>query len=112
MRDGNYALRISADGFVGSGVFAMRDNRGAVQDTLFNMTGHLIERRAALDAVFNVKMEPAVIGNKGMPKCFSLHMDGAANNDSFHVIGVGPLGLIIEIDGEWAGPTDRRSDLA
>ncbi len=105
MRDGNYTLRISADGFFASGLFAMHDNRGAVQEALFNMTGQLIERRAALDAVFNLHVEPAVIDNLGMPKRFSLHMDGAANNDSFSVIGVGPLGLIVEIDAAWAGPT-------
>jgi len=106
MRDGNYALRISADGFVGNGRFAMHDNRGAGQDTHFRVEGHLIERRAALDAVFNLRVDPAVLDNKGVPKHFSLHLDGAANNDSFHVIGVGPLGLIVEIAGEWTGPPD------
>ena len=110
MRDGKYALRLSADGYVGDGQFTMRDNRGQGHDGRFKVEGHLIERPATLDAIFNVLMEPDALGNSEMPDHYSLQMTGATRDDHFNVIGVGPLGLIIEITGEWAGSSDEQPD--
>ena len=108
MRDGTYALRFSADGYLGNGCFTMHDNRGEAHEGRLRIDGHLIERPATLDAIFNVSMDPEMIGNSGMPSRYSVQMNGAASDDGFSVIGVGPLGLIVEISGEWSAPLDER----
>lgn len=110
MRDGNYALRFAADGYVGNAQFAMHDNRGQGHDGVFRLEGHLIERPATLDAIFNVMMGPEVVSNSSMPDHYSLQMTGAKRDDHFNVIGIGPLGLIIEIDGDWSSPLEAAPD--
>lgn len=101
MKDGCYAMRFSADGYRGKGRFDLQDNRGEGRDDQFSIQGHLVEQGNNLTAIFNVLISPAVTGNSRLPDHYSLTMSGTSNGNSFMLIGVGPLGVIVDIDCTW-----------
>ncbi len=108
MKDGIYSLHFSADGYDGDGTFDLQANRGHGQDGNFKLEGHLIENRNKLTAIFNVLMMPAAVRNSRLPDHYSLNMSGTSTDDSFDLIGAGPLGVIVDIACKWSAPLDSK----
>lgn len=106
MKDGIYEFRFSADGYDGFGEMILKDNRGKGEDRYFRIEGHLMENRSSLTAVVNVLMAPATVRNARLPEHYSLNMTGTANDSEFSLIGIGPIGVIVDLKGTWRGPLD------
>ena len=104
MNDGVYALRFSADGYEGDGTFALQRNRGHGGNGLFRVEGHLVEKQNRLTAIVNVLMQPAAVHNARLPEHYSLNMTGTSSGDAFSLIGIGPLGVIVDLDARWSSP--------
>ena len=106
MKDGVYELQFSADGYNGLGEMVLKDNRGKGQDEKVRIEGHLMENRSSLSAVVNVLMAPATLRNARVPAHYSLTMTGTADDGGFSLIGIGPIGIIVDLKGTWRGPLD------
>ena len=100
MRDGVYHLNLTADGYSGNGELNLNDNRGQGHDGKFKIELHLQGGGPKLSGIANVLMSPRIVHNSRMPEHYSLTMDGNERDDTFSLIGVGPLGLIVEITAE------------
>ena len=100
MRDGVYQLNLTADGYSGNGEMNLNDNRGQGHDGQFKVELHLHGEGPQLSGIANVLMSPRIVHNSRMPEHYSLTMNGNEHDDSFSLIGIGPLGLIIEIKAE------------
>lgn len=100
MKDGHYNLSLTADGYCGIGELSLNDNRGQAQDGKFKIQLHLQGQGPKLAGIANVLMSPQVLQNSRLPEHYSLNMTGTERGDSFSLIGIGPLGLIVEISAE------------
>ncbi len=112
MKDGIYSLRFSADGYEGNGTFDLQENRGHGHDGKFKLEGHLIKNGSKLTAIFNVLMTPTIVRNSRLPEHYSLNMSGTSTEDTFRLIGTGPLGVIVDIDCRWSRPLDDERHFA
>ncbi len=108
MKDGIYELQFSADGYDGLGEMVLKDNRGKSQDRHLRLEGHLTESRSSLTALVNVLMTPAMVRNARLPEHYSLNMAGTANDGEFSLIGIGPIGIIVDLKGTWRGPLEAE----
>ena len=100
MKDGRYNMSLSADGYTGKGDLSLNDNRGQGHDGKFKVELHLQGQGPKLAGIANVLMSPHVVHNSRMPEHYSLSMTGTEAENSFSLIGIGPLGLIIEISAQ------------
>jgi hypothetical protein len=104
LKDGNYDLCFSADGYTGLGSLVLDGQRAKGSDGRYQLEGNLFDGAPHITAVFNVLMQPRLVKNTRIPTHYSLQMSGTAKDESFSLIGTGPLGLIVEISGSYAGP--------
>jgi hypothetical protein len=104
MKDGNYDLCFSADGYTGHGSLVLEGMRASGGDDHYTLEGSLTDTRQNITAVFDVLMPPRFVPNSRLPDHYSLQMTGTASDGDFSLIGTGPLGLIVEIDCSYNGP--------
>jgi hypothetical protein len=97
MRDGDYDLRFSANGYEGRGSLKMVDDKADGGDHAFRIEGNVFGDGGHISAVFNILIPPRLIGNTGLPEHFSLRMSGITHDRGFNLIGTGPLGVIVDI---------------
>ena len=103
MKDGNYELLFSADGYSGRGHLVVDGTKAVGGDGQYRVEGNLQDSRQHITASFNVSIEPAVVANARVPHQFSLQMTGIATDRDFSLIGIGPLGLIVEFNCSYRG---------
>ena len=100
MRDGSYRIRLAADGYAGRGTLQLERNRGRGHDGSFSVAIHVVSDAPTLTAVVDIDLTADAVGNTRMPDRYALDMTGhSVDADTFALIGVGPLGLIIELQG-------------
>jgi hypothetical protein len=104
MKDGNYDLCFSADGYVGRGSLSLDGAHASGSDGRLKLDGNVLDGSRHVTAVFNVSTAPRLIGNALIPDHYSLQMTGTATETDFSLIGTGPLGLIVEITCSYVGP--------
>jgi hypothetical protein len=104
MKDGHYDLCLSADGYSGRGSLLLEGRRARGSDGHYRIQGNVFDAAQHINAVFSVLMPPALIANARVPEHYSLQMTGTADDAGFTLIGVGPLGLIVEIACSYKGP--------
>lgn len=103
MKNGRYDLCFSADGYNGRGHLVVDGKTVSGGDGQYRLEGSLQDGRQHITASFNVSMDPSIVRNARMPSQYSVQMSGTATDDDFTLIGIGPLGLIVEINGSYAG---------
>lgn len=103
MEDGVYRLRFAAEGIDAEGRLCIENNRATGGDGLREMRGEFTQTGPAVQASFDVRCA-ATRPPIGASPTYTLRMFGTGTEQGFDLIGVGPLGLIIEITGEWSGP--------
>jgi hypothetical protein len=99
MRNGKYAIDFSAGDFDGSGWLSAEDNQVQGGDTTYRLKGEIVTASDRAEGQFNVVMEQALTLNSQMPLTFSFSAVGTTSDAEFSLIGVGPLGMIIELSG-------------
>jgi hypothetical protein len=104
MKDGHYDLCLSADGYSSRGLLLLEGRRARGSDGRYRIQGNVFDGARHINAVFSVLMPPALVANACMPENYSLQMTGTADDAGFTLIGVGPLGLIVEIECAYKGP--------
>jgi hypothetical protein len=102
MRDGQYSICLSANGYSGRGKLELKANRGQGHDGRYRVELLLRGEGSTCAGIANVLMDPRTVHNSSMPSHYSLNMTGSSNGEAFKLIGVGPLGLIVQLDGELA----------
>ncbi len=110
MQDGDYEMHFSADGFQSRGALRLDAGRAVGGDGHYGVDGNCVDSAGQLSAVFNVRMPPRLLGNTRIPEHFSLRMTGATTAQGFQLIGIGPLGVIVEIactPAGWSGTSPR-----
>ena len=111
MKDGNYDVCFTADGYMSHGSLVVAGEHARGSDGQFELEGNLFERTPHITAVFNVLMRPRLLRNALIPAHYSLQMTGTGSDADFNLIGTGPLGVIVEISCSYAGPlTDAQKD--
>ncbi len=103
MKDGRYALRFSANGYQGSGHVDVDGSKLVGGDGAYRLEGSLQDGRQHVTGSFNVTLEPTAVANARVPRQFSLQMSGTASEYDFSLLGIGPLGLIVEMVGAYGG---------
>jgi|GEM_PF-1681649 len=104
MKDGNYDLCFSADGYVGRGSLSLDGAHASGSDGRLKLDGNLLDGSRHVTAVFNVSTTKRLLRNAHIPDHYSLQMTGTATDNDFSLIGTGPLGLIVEITCSYVGP--------
>jgi hypothetical protein len=104
MKNGQYAICLSADGYSGSGRLALTGRNGAGRDHRYQIELQLLDEGPRCAGIVNIQMDPAVVHNRSMPRHYSLSMSGNSVDDTFDLIGIGPLGLIITLTGKRVAP--------
>jgi hypothetical protein len=103
MKDGGYVIVFSAGGYRGTGELVLEGNRGRGRQGRCEMELQLNGAGPKLTGVATVLMDASAIHNAMIPLRFSVALTGVEREDTFSLIGIGPLGMIVEIDGEQAG---------
>ncbi len=101
MRNGVYRSTLNVDGVVAYGWLDMADNNGAGTDGVFRFEVHISGSGNDLGGVVNVLMDGDGAEAKRLPAHFSLAVSGSGAPDAFNLIGAGPNGILVEIDGGW-----------
>ncbi len=102
MKDGSYRINLAADGYAGQGELNLSGNRGQGHDGRYRLDIHVLSEMPTLTALVNIQMHSHTIRNARIPGHYSLEMTGNGRGDGFTLIGIGPLGLIIELNGTMA----------
>ncbi len=105
MADGRYALRFGANGYEARGSLTIDGGRVQGGDGTCRIEGNVAESAGQVSAVINVEIPHELVGNARLPDHFSLRLTGATNDRGFHLIGIGPLGVIVDLVCTRAGPT-------
>ena len=108
MKNGSYTLRFNCDGYTGTGRLEVDVLTVKGGDSQYTIEGQLAEAGRNVIAALTIGLAPGVSGNSKIRGSFSCAMTGTSSEESFSLYGIGPLGLIIEIDGQWAGSIENR----
>lgn len=101
MKDGAYSLCFSAASYSGRG--HMNVNRQTITgwDGAYRVTGHVTETGHKLAGNLHVNLDPKIIGNSRLEKEFVLPVTGTSDDRGFVLVGLGPLGIIIQLECGW-----------
>jgi len=101
MKNGQYKICLKADGYSGEGDLSLSDDHGQGHDGAYAVELELHGKGPSLNGIARIIMSPAVVHNSRMPERYSLPMSGVDHEDAFSLIGIGPLGLIVELNAQW-----------
>lgn len=101
MKNGEYKICLKADGYRGEGSLSLSDDYGSGHDGAYAVELKLQGKGPSLNGIANIRMSPSAVHNSRMPKRYSLPMSGVDRDDAFSLIGIGPLGLIVELNAHW-----------
>ena len=65
------------------------------------IAGALVRRASHAVGSFKIELATLLATAYCMPQSFPIETTGPASETSFNLLGIGPLGLIIEVTGEW-----------
>ncbi len=102
--DGLYTLRLAAAGDQAEVPLSVRQNVVRGGDAAHVLRGEFTVTGDGLHATIEVTCAPDRCRRTGGSRSFTLRMFGHATEQGFDVIGVGPLGLIVEMAGKRTGP--------
>jgi hypothetical protein len=101
MKNGNYDIRLSAGSYAGNGVMEVVNDHGLGHDGVYKLEVRLQGAGSKLTSTTSINMSPEVVRNWHLPARYSLSMVGTEREEDFSLLGTGPLGLIIELNGQW-----------
>jgi hypothetical protein len=99
MRNGRYSISFRADGYEASGVMEFKDGHGAGHETAYRITLDLVDSGPRCAGNVEVAMDPSAVRNTSIPREYSVPVTSSCDEDGFNVIGVGPLGIIVDLTG-------------
>jgi hypothetical protein len=99
MKNGQYAISLSADGYSGAGELDLDGTNGTGRDGTYQLDLQLLGEGTNCSGIVSIAIDPKVVHNHAMPPNFSLSMIGNSDGEHFELIGVGPLGLIVTLSG-------------
>jgi len=103
MKDGEYTICLKAGPYAGAGELSLNNDYGKGHDGVYAVEVQLQGQGPRLHGIANILMSSTVVHNSQMPSHYSLPMTGIDKPDGFSLMGIGPLGLIIELDAHWNG---------
>ena len=110
MKDGQYDFHFVALGRDRIGKISLKGNLAEGGDGLHAIHGQLSRAGANMLASFEVvwRTRPAHRVDEAAPS-YTIKMFGSGTDTEFSVIGLAPLGLIVEFHGHWRGPLQDGS---
>ncbi len=103
MKEGIYSVHLSADSYDGDALLSLEGRRGEGRDGVWQIALNFNDFGARCGANAVIDMPPDVVHNSRIPAHYSVELNGSSDEESFSLIGIGPLGLIVELKG-------RRTD--
>jgi hypothetical protein len=100
MQDGNYDIRLKADGFNGAGALNLTGDEGEGGSHDFSIRLHMGGAGPSATGALTIAMDSANVHNTSIPPTYAVAMTGSSSADQFALLGVGPIGLIVELLGE------------
>ena len=105
MKDGLYDFHFVALDKDHRGRVTVRGNIAEGGDPLHGVRGQLSRAGANILASFEIQWRtPSVPALDDEPPSYTIRMFGSGTDTEFSVIGLGPLGLIVEMHGTWNAP--------
>jgi hypothetical protein len=104
VKDGTYDLVFSANGHDTRASLQFDGRRARASEGEIHLEGNFVNAERHLTAVFDVLMAPCLLRNARIPERYSVQMSGTGSERDFNLIGIGPLGLIVEIAGSYRCP--------
>ena len=113
MKDGLYDFHFVALETDSRGHVTVQGNLVDGGDPLHEVQGQLSRAGANMLASFDVRRRmPSAPAPEGGPSHYTLKMFGSGTDTDFSVIGLGPLGLIVELRGTWRESLQDDQDAA
>ncbi len=103
MKEGIYNVHLSADSYDGEALINVEGRRGEGRDGVWQIAVNFTEFGARCGANAVIDMPPDVVHNSRIPAHYAVDLNGSSDEESFSLLGIGPLGLIIELKGQWTG---------
>ncbi len=103
MKDGIYAVCLSADSYDGEALLNFKGRRGEGRDGVWRVAIDFNDFGPRCGATALIEMPPEVVHNPGIPERYSVALSGSSDDESFSLLGTGPLGLIVELTGRRTG---------
>ena len=101
MNDGLYRLRFNAAGADADGSITVTNEAAVGADPYRHLSGTFIRTGTNVEATLDVTCVDGAPLPIGGAKQYTIKLAGNSSHHHFSVIGVGPLGLIVELTGEW-----------
>ena len=102
MKDGLYDFRFVALDQDSRGTVRVSGNLVDGGDPIHAVRGQLSRAGANMLASFDIQRRtPPAHAVEGDPTGYTVRMFGSGTDTEFSVIGLGPLGLIVELQGTW-----------
>lgn len=109
MKDGRYDFHFVALTHDHQGQVSLRGNLVEGGDAMHAVRGQLSRAGANLLASFEVFWKTPTNPWRSQPADgYTIKMFGTGTHTTFNVIGLGPLGLIVEFHGTWREPLQER----
>lgn len=105
MRDGVYVSSLNVDGRSAIGLLTLVGNHGKGSDGIHQFEIQVGGSGHHLTGIINVIGDPELAAARGLPHHYSLSMIGSGNQETFNLIGLGPNGIVVEIDAAWREPS-------
>lgn len=111
MKDGLYDWRFVALDKDSRGTVRVRRNLVDGGDPLHTVRGQVSRAGANMLASFEIQWRtPPVHAVEGGPTSYTIRMFGSGTDTEFSLIGLGPVGLIVELQGTWRAPLPDAGD--
>ena len=101
MNDGLYRLRFKAVGANADGSLTVANEAAVGDDSYRHLAGTLTHSGNIVEATIDVSCRDGAPLPIGGFREYTVKFAGNASPDRFSMIGLGPLGLIVELSGEW-----------
>jgi hypothetical protein len=103
VKNGRYAVRVSADGLSEDTTLFLHDARAETIGGGCELRGQISHAGRHLIGSMTIAVPPNMLCNRFIDGAFVVAMSGQEHGDEFSLYGLGPLGLIIELAGTWVG---------